>query len=250
MDVPADWYDGFFEGEWLDEIALRIPEEQTAAQVDLVVEKLGLRDGSRVLDLGCGHGRIALALTRRGCRVTGLDLSPRSLELARDAAAAEGLDVEWVEADMRDIPDGLELDAVVSLFTAFGYFEDDAENQRVLDSVARALVPGGGLLIDVASLLGLGRRYLERTWKERDGVVNLIEHEFDLLRGRNLARWTFVRPDGARTELVHSVRVYAPHELVAMLAAAGLETVEALGGWDGSELTLDSRRLIVLARKP
>src|SRR6478672_2642787 len=105
MDVPADWYDGFFEGEWLDEIALRIPEEQTAAQVDLVVEKLGLRDGSRVLDLGCGHGRIALALARRGWRVTGLDLSPRSLELAREAAATEGLDVEWVEADMRDIPD-------------------------------------------------------------------------------------------------------------------------------------------------
>jgi SAM-dependent methyltransferase len=250
VDVAPDWYDGFFEREWLDEIALRIPEEQTSAQADFLVERLGLREGSRVLDLACGHGRIALELARRGCRVTGLDLSPRSLQLAREAAAGEQLDVDWVLADMREIPDGVRFDAVVNLFTAFGYFEDDAENQRVLDGVARALVPGGSFLVDVANLLGLGRAFLERTWKEHDGVVDLIEHDFDLFRARNSARWTFVRPDGTRTELVHSVRMYAPHELVAMLASARLETAEGWGAWDGSELTLESRRLILHARRP
>jgi SAM-dependent methyltransferase len=250
VDVAPDWYDGFFEREWLDEIALRTPEEQTAAQVEFVVEKLGLGEGDRVLDLACGHGRIALGLARRGCRVTGLDLSPRSLELAREATGRAGLDVEWLLADMREIPSGLVFDAVVNLFTAFGYFDDDAENQRVLDAVARALSPGGRFLIDLVNLLGLGPRFLERTWKERDGVVNLIEHDFDFRRGRNGARWTFVRPDGARTELVFSIKVYAPHEVVAMLERAGLEVAETWGGWDGSELSFESGRLIVLARKP
>jgi 2-polyprenyl-3-methyl-5-hydroxy-6-metoxy-1,4-benzoquinol methylase len=253
MDVPTDWYDGFFETEWLDAIepeTLRTPDERTLAQVEFVIEKLGLAEGARVLDLACGHGRIALELARRGYRVTGLDLSSRSLQLARAAAAEQGLAIDWVEADMRNLPSGREFDAVVSVFTAFGYFADERENQRVLNAVAAALVPGGAFLIDVINLLALAGGYRERWWGERDGVLQIDENEFDFLEGRNRARWTFVHPDGSRTELVHSVRTYTPHELAVMLEAAGLAVEAAWGGWDGAELSFKSRRLIFLARKP
>jgi SAM-dependent methyltransferase len=250
MDVPVDWYDGFFEGDWLNEVALRIPEERTAREVEFLIEKLGLDEGARVLDLACGHGRMALALAGRGCKVTGLDLSPRSLRIARQAAERAGLEIEWVEADMREIPAGAEFDAVVSIFTAFGYFQEEDENQRVLEGVAAALLPGGAFLIDSLNLLGLSGRYRDRWWEERDGVLQLEEHEFDFLNGRNRARWTFLRPDGTRSELVHSLRTYAPHELASMLERAGLVVEGAWGGWDSSELSFDSRRLILLARKP
>jgi SAM-dependent methyltransferase len=250
-EVPTDWYDGFFEGDWLDVVALSTPEERTQQQVDFIVDRLGLEAGARVLDLACGHGRVSLELARRGFRVTGLDLSPRSLELAREAAETEGLDVEWIEADMRTVPPGARFDAVVNIFTAFGYFENEAENERVLTGVARVLVPGGGFLIDTVNLLALVRRYRERQWEYRDGdVIFLQEHRYDLLRGRNEARWTFVRSDGGRSEIAHSVRTYAPHELVAMLERAGMEVVETWGGFDGSELSFDTFRLIVVARVP
>ena len=248
--VPADWYDGFFEGDYLDLLALRFPAERTEHEVDFIVEKLGIEPPARILDLACGHGRISVALARRGYRVTGLDLSPRSLALASAAAARECLEVEWVHADMREIPDDARFDAVVNVFTAFGYFDDDAENQRVLDGVARALVPGGVFLMDVINLLSLARRYADRWWDDLgEGVVQLAEHRFDFLRGRNTARWTFIRPDGTRSELVHSVRTYAPNELAAMLERAGLEVESAWGGFDGSELSFDGRRLILLAGK-
>jgi SAM-dependent methyltransferase len=250
FEVAADWYDGFFEREWLDDVALHADSERTAQQVEFLVERLALPEGARVLDLACGHGRITLELARRGYRMTGLDLSPRSLELAREAAERDGLEVDWVEADMREIPAGSAFDAVVSVFTSFGYFEQERENQRVLDGVERALLPGGLLLIDVVNLLGLARRYQPRRWDEEHGVVFLEEAEFDVLRGRNRARWTFVRPDGKRSELVHSLRTYAPHELVAMLERAGLELEGSWGGFDGSELSMESWRLILLARKP
>jgi len=250
MDVRADWYEGFFESHWLDEIALRIPKERTAEQVEFLIAKLGLDDGASILDLACGHGRIALELARRGYRVTGLDLSPRSLQFAREAAASEELHVEWVQADMRDIPAGAMFDAVANVFTSFGFFREDDENQRVLDGVARALVPGGAFLIDVVNLLGLVRRYRDRGWEERDSVFQLNENEFDFLGGRNHGHWTFIWSDGTRSELVHSVRTYAPHELASMLARAGLEVKGAWGDWDTSELSFESRRLILLARKP
>jgi cyclopropane fatty-acyl-phospholipid synthase-like methyltransferase len=101
LNVPADWFDGFFEGEWLDHLALGASPEWTEAQVAFLVEQLGLHEGTRVLDLACGRGRIAIPLAQRGCRVTGIDLSPRSLELARRDAEAAGVELELVRRDMR-----------------------------------------------------------------------------------------------------------------------------------------------------
>ena len=249
MDVPSNWYDGWFEGEWLDEMALHRPEEKTQAEVDFVIERLELAPGARLLDLACGHGRHAQELARRGFRVTGVDSSPRSLELAR--AAAGGLDVEYVLGDMREIEYDGEFDAVVNLFTAFGYFEEEDENQEVLNRVARALRPGGSFLIDAVNGFGLATKYQPRLWNELESGNGYFLHEaeFDFHRGRSDVRWTFIKADGSRSELVHSLRVYTPHELVRMLDAAGLRTVGAWGDWGGGELSFDSWRLIVRADK-
>jgi SAM-dependent methyltransferase len=188
-------------------------------------------------------------LARAGWEVTGIDLSARSLAVAREAAEQEALEIDWVHGDMREPPAG-PFDAAVNIFTSFGYFEDEAENQTVLDGVARALAPGGLFLIDTANLLGLVSRFGERVWEALEtGALFLQEHEFDLLAGRGRSRWTFVRDDGSRHELVHSVRIYTPHELAVMLDHAGLEIAGSWGDFDGGDLTLTSRRLILLGRK-
>src|SRR3989442_11314585 len=98
--VPHDRYEGFFEAEWLDYVALG-DAERNEQQVAFLVEQLGLAEGTRVLDLACGRGRIAIPLAERGCRVTGLDLSPRSLKLARRDAADAGVALPLIHADMR-----------------------------------------------------------------------------------------------------------------------------------------------------
>lgn len=246
-EIPADWYDGFFEEEWLDEIALNVPDERTRNEIDFVAEKLELQGDARVLDVACGHGRHSLELARRGFRVTGLDLSPRSIEVAREAAARECVDVEFVECDARELEFDTEFDAAINLFTsALGYFDDEAENQRVVDRVARALRPGGSLLIDTINLLSLARGFQELHWEEFDsGTVMVERREFDFQRGRSRATWRFLRPDGGRHELRHSLRVYAPHELIAMLEAAGLDVVGSWGSFAGSELSFDASRLIL-----
>lgn len=249
MNIDQNWYHGFFEQEWLDEIALHAPDERTQKEVDFVLEQLELEPGARILDLACGHGRHTLELARRGFRMTGVDLSPRSLELARAAAEREHAEIEFIERDMRDIDFESQFDAVINLFTAFGYFEEEEENQRVLDGVARALVPGGRFLIDTLNLLGLARRFQKRMWEEHEGTPMLMEHEFDFLRGRNEATWTFIKQDGTRTELRHSLRTYAPHELATMLTRAGLEITGSWGSFDGDELSFGSWRLILRARK-
>ena len=249
IEAPADWFDGFFEGAWLDDIALHAPTDRTELQVSFLLDRLEGAPGRRVLDLACGHGRISLPLARAGWDVTGIDLSERSLAVARAAAEQAGLRIDFVHGDMRNPPAG-PFDAVVNLYTSFGYFEAESENQKVLNAVAGSLAPGGLFLIDTINMLGLANRFQERRWETLEtGALFLEEHDLDLLAGRNRARWMFVRDDGTRTELVHSVRVYTPHELALMLERARLEVAGSWGDFEAGDLTLTSRRLILLGRK-
>ena len=249
MDVDPNWHEGWFEGDWLDLIALRFPPERAIETVDFLIEHLSLEPGARVLDIGCGHGRHSLELARRGLHVTGIDASPRSLAIARTTAAEEALDVELRELDMRTLDYDGEFDAAISLFTSFGFF-DEADNQAVLDGAARALRPGGSFVVDVINPPGLFPVYRDHFWETLDdGTLFLQEHDYDHLSGRNRATWTFVRPDGTRSELRHSVRIYTAPELSTMLQAAGLTVGGAWGGWAGEPLDRAARRLIVQATR-
>lgn len=246
-DIPSDWYDGYFEEEWLDEIALHIPEERTRKEVDFLLERLELEPGARVLDVACGHGRHSLELARRGFDVTGVDLSTRSIALAREAAEREGLGATFVERDARELDFDGEFDAAINLFTsAIGYFDEEAENQRVVDGVARALRRGGSFLVDTINLLALARGFRELDWDEYEaGTIMVERREFDFESGRSRASWMFVGPDGSRKTLRHSLRIYAPHELFAMFDAAGLDVAGSWGNFDGDELSFEAWRTIL-----
>jgi 2-polyprenyl-3-methyl-5-hydroxy-6-metoxy-1,4-benzoquinol methylase len=246
-DTPSDWYDGFFEEEWLDEIALHVPEERTSKEVDFVLDRLDLDPGARVLDVACGHGRHSLELARRGFDVTGVDLSRRSIALARQAAEREGLTATFVERDARELDFDGEFDAAINLFTSvIGYFAEEAENQRVVDGVARALRREGSFLVDTINLLSLARGFQELHWDEYEaGTIMVERREFDFASGRSRASWMFVRPDGSRRTLRHSLRVYAPHELIAMFDAAGLDVAGSWGNFDGDSLSFDAWRTIL-----
>ncbi len=250
LEVAADWYQDFFGDEWLQLATQQFSPEVTSAQVDFVVAKSGIQPGDWVLDLCCGHGRHSLELARRGYRVVGLDFNQPSLALARASAAEQDLKIEFIQSDMRHIPYPAEFDLIVNLFTAFGYFEDQAQDQMVLDAVAAALKPGGGFLIDTINQAWLMRHFEARGWRELpDGSLMFEERQFDLLTGRNKVAWRFVHTDGNRGEVRHSLRVYTLVELVDMLEEAGLGFEAVWGGFDGDEYGLDVNRMIVLAVK-
>ncbi len=251
MPVAPDWYDGFFDDDWLTILEGRSTPERNTAEVDFVVEALGLEPGDRVLDLACGFGRHSIGLARRGMRVTGLDLSAPSLERGRAAAAETGVEVEFVHGDMRELPWRDEFDAVVNLFSSFGYFATEAEDQRTLAAVASALRPGGRFLLETLHVFGMARGFAARSWSELpDGQLLVEQRELDLLRGRNDTTWTVVGADGRRRELQSSFRLYTPAELARMLETAGLEVEEVWGGLERAELTLDSYRLALKAARP
>lgn len=179
------WFETLFGDAWL-ELAREIPAERTRAEVEFIASVLELRPGAHMLDLACGHGRHALALARLGFHVTGVDLSGDAIEAAREAGEGAGIDIDLRHTDMREIRFDAEFDAVINMFTAFGYFADEADDEAVLHAVGRALRPGGVFLIDVINLLALMREYASTGWQEApDGTLWLDDRRYDARSGRN-----------------------------------------------------------------
>jgi SAM-dependent methyltransferase len=244
-----DWWQTFFDDQYLKMYGVVLPEERTEQEVAGILAMLGLSAGASVLDLCCGQGRHALRMAQVGLSVTGLDLSPTLLAIAEQGAEAAGVQLTLVRRDMRDIPFENEFDAIVNMFTAFGYFDSDAENERVLQAVRRALKPGGQLLIDLANVYRTNSFPASRIWYESDAGTTFQEHIWDPWTGRDNTTYYWFE-NGERKSRSFSVRAYASYEMVAMLQAAGLTPLKLYGGFDMSTYNCrESRRLIVLARK-
>jgi SAM-dependent methyltransferase len=222
-----------------------LTDERSEQEAELVWELLGLSAGSEVLDLACGHGRIANRLAERGARVTGLDATPLFLERARADAAARGVEVEYVEGDMREVPWEGRFDAVLSWFTSFGYFDDD-DNRRVLREAYEALKPGGAFLIDNNNLLGFRRpRGVEVV--ERDGNFLIDTFELDPRTSRSRTERVVIR-DGRTRRFEFELRLFTASELAGWLRAEGFRDPRSRGR-ESDELSVDSWRMITIARK-
>jgi SAM-dependent methyltransferase len=243
------WYEEWFWSDAYTQVYDHRDEEEAERLVDLIEREIDPSPQAHILDIGCGRGRHARVLARRGHCVTGIDLSEEAIGEARAEAAAEGLDAttSFQVGDMREpVCEGC-ADGVVNLFTSFGYFEEDAENQRALAAMATALRPGGWFLQDflnaplVVDSLGAsdrvteeGRTIHQHRWIEDDRVNKEITIEHD---------------EGTDT-FQESVRLYTLDDLKEMYAAVGLTLVELFGDYDGADYTSESPRLLLHARKP
>ncbi|GAB6877458.1 DUF309 domain-containing protein [Thermaerobacter litoralis] len=220
--------------------------ERTQREVALVWTLLGLRPGERVLDLACGHGRLAVPLATLGARVTGLDRSEGFLARARKAAARQGVEVEWVQGDMRRLPWRDRFDAAFNVFTSFGYFSDP-ENLEVLRQVAQALRPGGRFLLETQHRDALLGRFAPYNVVERGDDVLIDAHRWDPVTGRIITRRT-IRRAGQVRRGEFFVRLYTPPELANLFEQAGLE-VKGFYDETGAALSAQSRRLVVVGHK-
>lgn len=247
MEDPAFDVEGLFDEDYLYFYEPVLSEDRSDAEVELIWRLLDLQPGMRVLDLACGHGRIANRLAERGCRVTGLDATPLFLERARRDAARRNVTVDYVAGDMRSLPWKNHFDRVVNWFTAYGYF-DDAENRQVLGEIAEALVPGGIAGFDLMHRDWLVREFQpDRVAAERDGDLMIDRTRLDPLTGRAYTERLVLR--GGRTRRVRFfVRLFTFTELRDWLTAAGFTVVDGYGD-GGAPLMPASRRLIVTGER-
>lgn len=237
----AELFDEHYLRFWGPELEGRLERD-----VELVQRLGGLQGGDRVLDIGCGFGRIAIGLARVGIEVAGVDLSPSLLAEARRRAERAAVRLELRRGDMRNLGEVGEFDCALLWFTSFGYF-GDAENLRVLEEARRCLVPGGRLLIETRHWDRTGRRF-EPTTVRRSGDDLLVErHSYDSLSGVQQTSATLV-VGATRCERSSRLRRYGAPELRALCLAGGFAGVEAFDE-TGAPLGPESERAVLVAER-
>ncbi len=245
--MSRHWTDTFFEGEW-DEIIRNVyTPEESLEEARFIRGALGLRKGSRVLDVPCGDGRISLELARMGCDVVGVDTCVRSVERARRLSGRVGGRAEFLVGDMREPPVEGRFRAVVNWWGSFGYF-DDSENLAMLRAFGRLVPRGGRVLIDQINRERVLRTFRASAWDEYGSVRVHVRNWWDPDTQRIEGTWTMLR-DGNRSRRRTSMRVYTPRQMERLVELAGLE-LERFYGWiDGSPFSRGSRRMITVAAR-
>lgn len=209
-DEPDHWFEPV--ADHLGAAYLRYSHATgTRQEIDHLVAALGLRSGMRVLDVGCGPGRHAVELARRGIATHGVDISHRFVDVARQAAADAGCgdSATFERLDARNLPFDGEFDAAICLCQgAFGMMRADGDDAAVLAGIARALRPGGRLALTAFNAYFAVRYHTDAAFDADAGV----SHER-----------TEVRDEAGRVAEVDLwTGCYTPRELRLLAAAHGL----------------------------
>ncbi len=255
MGAPSEtpWYVRFFKGDYLRVYGHTLRQDRTDLETQFAIHALGLQPHHRVLDLCCGQGRHSIALAKTGLDVTGVDLSAEMLDIARSEVADAGLALTLRQADMRRLPDEFEnqFDAVINMFTSFGYLESEDDDRQVLHQVAKSLKPGGKLLMDLLNREWVIINNEEFDWHQHeDGRVVLERRALSLEKSINHLTYTEILPDGTRRVMSDlQMRLYTLTEMISMLDNAGLTLQNVYGGFRGEDYGVNTRRMIVIASK-
>ncbi len=248
--MGSDWY----KKVWKLDIQNQSWTEDTIRQVDFLIEKFGFKGGERILDLGCGFGRHSLELAKRGFSVVGVDITEAFTEYASKQAAENRLDAKFILSDIRDVDFENEFDAVINMADgAIGYLENDEENLKIFDVVARALKHGGKHFMDIINAGYADTHFPCRLWDAGENGLTLSSFEWDKQTGIMLygqldyAYGTpLTKPD---TEFGCPTRLYGIDEVKKIMCSRGMTVTATYSDFGGKPSSDNDIQLMVFSEK-
>lgn len=250
------WYESLFEGygQTYDSESFT---EGTKGECDFIEQELGYNKTLKILDVGCGTGRHSIELTRRGYKITGIDLSDSMLQAARDKAKSNNLAIEFLKLDARNLPFNKDYDVAIMLCEGgFPLMETDEMNFGILKNVSNSLKDKCKFIF--TTLNGLFPLYhsVEKFMSENSRDANAVyrSNTFDLMTFRDYNVTEFTDDLGNRKTLNCNERYYVPSEIVWLLKSLGFNNVEIFGARLGAfsranKLTTEDFEMLVIAEK-
>lgn len=154
-----EWFEEWFDSPLYEKLYANRDDAEAKILADHLQKIIPANKYSNILDLGCGRGRHSINMALRGYHVTGVDLSETAINMARARSEKLGLDIEFVIGDMRK-PLKRKFDAIINLFTSFGYFEDEKENELILKAMSEMLHYESILIIDYMNAQYVMKHYV------------------------------------------------------------------------------------------
>ncbi len=248
MSAAEGWARDFFAGLFVELWLGAIPEQQTRQEADFLEKVLRLSAGASILDLACGGGRHCLELSARGYRLTGVDISPEFLEVARAAATERGLAVTWEERAIHDLPWDPTFDGAICMGNSL-WGLDDAGIAAFLRAVARTLKPSSRLVVNTGFVAESLLPYLkDRDWGQVGDVLGLAHRRYDPVQGRLNVDYTFIR-DGRVEKKSAFGQVYTYKEFCRLIEEGGFHAIEGYASAAQEPYRLGSPELFLVATK-
>ena len=222
-----------------------------------LLDRMGIQ-ARTALDVACGVGDLALGLARRGFQVTGVDLAPAMVQIARGRAAEQGVAVQFDVGDMRALTYTAQFDLVLCFGDSLNYMLTPEDVRKALASMRRALVPGGWAVFDLLTAGAISTYYADQAYILQNSEAVFEAHENDYDPDTEIGTLTvtaFVRrPDGAydRVRETHYQRGYLPERVHRWATRAGFETPTWFTDWEIAETMEDDEgeptRVFCMAR--
>lgn len=236
------------------ELASRNPDFMRSS-VEWIIDRFGVRKGTRVLDLGCGPGLYTTPLARAGADVSGIDFSSNSIEHARATAEREGLSIEYVHADYLEYAPGGKFDLITFIYWDLAPL-NPSQRASLLTMCRNALADGGSMFLDVPSA-DYFESVVEATsielseyagfWSPEEHFLVKATHRYEEERV-SLDKYTIVERNRTR-EIYNWLQSFTPESLERELAEAGLEVVELLGDVAGGPHDPDANQFAAVVRR-
>jgi SAM-dependent methyltransferase len=231
--------------EWFDENYLEVYRHRNTddakKQVQLIINTLRLAKTGTILDLGCGEGRYTAILKDQGFRVLGLDLSKTLVKFGKK----NDQELDLVVGDMRFIPGRFDL--ILSLFTSFGYFEEDRENERVIQSVYHSLEPGGIFWLDFLNAGYVKKNLVPQSISRLSSGIEVLEKR--KIAYHRIIKDIYFKKNNMEKCYKESVRLFTRQDLEQMFYNSGFRVVHCFGDYNGNPCTTGSERTILVGKK-
>ena len=228
-----NWARDYFEVGYAQRWSLHGPSDQVRQDAAGLWDVMGLSPGARLIDIGCGHGKYAVALAERGASVIGLDFAASLLDRAKALTVDLQNPARWIRGDMRRLPlqSGCADGAVI--VDAFGFFETDDDNDEVLREAARVLRVGGRIVLKVVNGGQVLDDFRSSEREEREGVVVVVTNALEVNPPRLIQRLQIsgVRGTG---EYERRQRLYRADDICAALERIGLSGASVFASPDRS----------------
>jgi len=252
--MKKQWYESLFEnyGQKYDSENYT---HGTVGECDFIEKEINFDKSLKILDVGCGTGRHAIELTKRGYQVTGVDLSESQLKRAREKAKSENLSIDFQRRDARNLPFDSEFDVAIMLCEGgFSLMETDEMNFDILKNVTKALKSHAKFIF--TTLNGLFPLYHsvddfhESTVENGNSTCKNSTFDLATFRDHNIVE--FEDDSGNKRMLECNERYYVPCEITWLLKSLGYKTIDLFGAKLGAysredKLTTEDFEMLVIA---
>ena len=238
------WFINWFDSTYYHLLYKDRDEKEAKIFIDNLVSYFQIPKKSTLLDVACGKGRHAIYFNTKGMNVVGIDLSKKSIQIAQ---RNNNSTLQFIVWDMREVFKKNTFDIVTNLFTSFGYFEKNEDEQKAINKMALNLKPEGILIIDFMNTKRVTEHLINYEEKKVDGITFKIKRS---IKNKYIIKDIAFSDNGKNFQFKEKVRGLTLTDFSNLISNAELKIIDTFGNYKLEDFNaLESERLIIVCKK-